>query len=69
MVERPAQSDCRFSFLLATMKPRPPADASGIFFRVTEFRERADCSHRITHNVGFEASLRLENHEATPPPD
>jgi len=34
MVERPAQSDCRFSFLLATMKPRRPADASGIFFRV-----------------------------------
>jgi hypothetical protein len=42
MAEQPAQSDCRFSFLLATMKPRPPADASGILFRVTEFRKRAN---------------------------
>jgi hypothetical protein len=37
MVDQPAQSDCRFSFLLATMKPRRPADASGIFFRNTEY--------------------------------
>jgi hypothetical protein len=42
MAERPAQSDCRFSFLLATMKPRPLADASGIFFRVTEYAGDAD---------------------------
>jgi hypothetical protein len=41
MAERPAQSDCRFSFLLATMKPRLLADASGIFFRVAEFTNYA----------------------------
>jgi hypothetical protein len=39
MVEQPAQSDYRFSFLLPTMKPRPLADASGILFRVTEFAD------------------------------
>jgi hypothetical protein len=42
MAERPAQSDCRFSFLLATMKPRLSADASGILFRITEFKKRAN---------------------------
>jgi hypothetical protein len=36
MVERPASCVRRFSFLLPTMKPCPPIDASGIFFRDTE---------------------------------
>src|SRR3982074_1049497 len=58
MVERPAQSDCRFSFLLATMKPRPPADASGIFFRVTEFANDTNVSELAAIQLLLEPVLQ-----------
>jgi hypothetical protein len=58
MVERPAQSDCRFSFLLATMKPRPPADASGIFFRVTEYADDKEVRDLTAIQLLLEPSLQ-----------
>jgi hypothetical protein len=41
MAKSPASCARRFSFLLLTMKPCPPADASGIFFRDTELANNA----------------------------
>ena len=50
----------RFSFLLLTMKPRPPADASGIFFRNTEFVNSAKrlAAIAVALRTSFEAKSK-----------
>jgi len=58
MVERPAQSDCRFSFLLATMKPRRLLMQAEFSSAVTEFANDTNVSELAAIQLLLEPVLQ-----------